>query len=285
MGPIPDIQRISQSSEHWTVLRAACEGDSTYASGALPTGWGVVDRALPRQGLATGKVHEWLGISYEAEEDKAHRRTWLPPLSILAHLARQAGMSQREKHGGTGVRGRAGAGLLVWVGEAVWPFPATLADDAAAPFLSRSIFVRAACPGARLWATDLALRSAGAAAVIADGSRFDLSATRRLQLAAEAGGGLCFLARPPWERAELSAAATRWRVRFAPPVPAAYPFIHTPTRRWTVELLRCKGVQPTAASSRCWILEHDRATRHGLVVAELLDRPGETTAAPRLRTG
>lgn len=287
MGPSPDILAVTHSPEQWAALRSACEGGGKGAAATLPTGWGVVDRVLPGQGLATAKVHEWLGISSEEEGRTTRRCTWLPPLSILVHLARQASGSQWEKHDEAGVGGRARAGLLVWIGEAVWPFPSTLVDHAADPLLARSIFIRASCPGARLWAADLALRSGAAAAVIADGSRFDLSATRRLQLAAEGGGGggLCFLARPPWERAELSAAATRWRVRFAPPVPAAYPLIHTPTRRWTVELLRCKGVQPTAAASRCWILEHDRATRHGLVAAELLDRPGETTPAPRLRTG
>lgn len=272
MGPLQVSSNLPLSLEHWNALRATCEGRGHQATGVCPTAWGPIDRALPGQGLGVAKVHEWIGTGQGGQPGRhTHARsTWLPPLSILTHLARQA----------AGI-GRGGGGLVLWVGEAVWPFPAALVDHAADPLLSRSIFVRAACAGERLWAADLALRSSAAAAVIADGSRLDLSATRRLQLAAEAGGGICFLARPPWERSELSAAATRWSIRVAPTDPRSSHH----TRRWTVELLRCKGVQPTAAALRCWTLEHDRATRHGLVVSELLDRPGEAAPLPRRRSG
>jgi protein ImuA len=121
-----------------------------------------------------------------------------------------------------------------------------------------------------LWATDLALRSRAAALVIADGSGFDLAATRRLQLAAEAGDGLCLLARPPWEQRELSAAATRWLVSCAPP--------QSTNQRWTVQLLRCKGQQPASNLQRVWILEQDHATGALRVAADVLDRSGEAEA-------
>ncbi len=272
MSPSQAASHLPLPLERWNALRATCEGKQYQGSGVCPTAWGPIDRALPGQGLGVAKVHEWIGTSQHGPPGRHARArgTWLPPLSILTHLARQA----------AGI-GHGGGGLVLWVGEAVWPFPAAMVDCAADPLLSRSVFVRAASAGERLWAADLALRSSAAAVVIADGSRFDLSATRRVQLAAEAGGGICFLARPPWERAELSAAFTRWGVRVSPPDPRS---AHH-TRRWTVELLRCKGAQPAGAAPRCWTLEHDRATRHGLVVSELLDRPGEATPVPLRRSG
>ncbi|MCC6678291.1 MAG: hypothetical protein IT436_14225 [Phycisphaerales bacterium] len=150
----------------------------------------------------------------------------------------------------------------------VWPYPGSLnsaGSDGARLSLEGCLFVRAGRPGDRLWATDLALRSRAAAAVIADGSGFDLGATRRLQLAAEAGDGMCLLARPPWERCELSAAATRWLVSRAA--------CSSTDRRWTVELLRCKGMRPAAQSE--WVVEQDHATGALRVVADVLDRPGE----------
>ncbi|HYD01312.1 MAG TPA: hypothetical protein VEB22_08805, partial [Phycisphaerales bacterium] len=276
------------SEERWKALRVACEGDRIAAVSSLPTGWDPIDRTLPGHGLSGAKIHEWIGVASDSNDCTLGDR-WIPPLSILLSLAHRAATSA-GKSGGYGEdreNGKPQGRLLLWIGERVWPFPGSFSVQPDGSHLSRSIFVRAEHPGERLWAADLALRSGAAAAVIADGSRLDLSATRRLQLAAEAGGGFCFLARPPWERAELSAAATRWYITTALPVhpavarPRTHAPVHSPTRRWTVELLRCKGVQPSTATTRRWILEEDRETRHGLVAAELLDRPGEAAPAQR----
>ncbi|MFO0874641.1 MAG: hypothetical protein U0575_11820 [Phycisphaerales bacterium] len=89
-------------------------------------------------------------------------------------------------------------------------------------------------PDARLWAIDLALRCTGVALVVADGRGLDMAATRRLQLAAEAGQTVGLLARAPDERATLSAAATRWLVRPAglhPPLPRPTASISQPSGR------------------------------------------------------
>ncbi|MFO0831958.1 MAG: hypothetical protein U0637_08955 [Phycisphaerales bacterium] len=143
--------------------------------------------------------------------------------------------------------------------------------------LSSSLFLDAATPQDRVWAADLALRSGVCAAVVVDGSGFSMCATRRLQLATEAGGalamgGVCLLARPPREEKELSAATTRWVVRRAVG-PAE-------VRRWSVELLRCKGMQPSAlhAVSRPWVVEHDHATGDLRMAADLRDGLGKTQA-------
>lgn len=107
-------------------------------------------------------------------------------------------------------------------------------DDEA--LLARSIFVDPPDDRARLWAIDLCLRAPSVAVVVADGRGLSMAASRRLQLAAEAGNTLALLARPAAERRTLSAAATRWHVHrtLVAERDASRP-------RWMLELLRCKG--------------------------------------------
>lgn len=221
-------------------------------------------------------------------ERGVRRGVYTPPLGVLGWLAGRAVESDPE-----------GRGRLIWVGPAVWGYPPALVQAGGwrgsgggqrpdgLSLVERSLFVRARGAADRLWAADVALRSGGASAVIADGSGFDLASTRRLQLAAEAGGGVCLLARPSWERAVLSAASTRWMVRWE-----ASP---TNSRRWGVELLRCKGLRPTArrgardgpGDGHVWVLERDHATRDLRVVPDLAGGSGveETPAPPARRVG
>ncbi len=206
---------------------------------ALATGW-----ALGKGRLRRGAIHEWFGA-----DTAGARSDWTPPLAVLTHLARRAllaseAMAERE--------------AVLWIGRRVWPYPCTLLGDfevrdvasgerfatlelervvspAASALFARSLFVDPPDASQRLWAIDAALRCPSVAAVVGDASTFDMASTRRLQLAAEAGKGLGLLVRPPRDEGELSAAATRWRIRRALPVEGnARP-------RWTLELLRCKG--------------------------------------------
>ncbi|MGH7242133.1 MAG: ImuA family protein [Phycisphaerales bacterium] len=249
------------------------------------TGLGF-DHDLPQRGLAFGRVHEWLGllppVADENESASAHRKNaWSPPLTLLIHLA-HAALGEADN---TQLR-------VVWIahsgatGSCLRPYAPAL--GAGSPdlggrgrtLLSSSLFVSAASPSHRLWATDLALRSRAAIAVIADATGFDLGATRRLQLAAEASGVLCLLTRPAYEQSVLSASTTRWLVRTCPS-PASSPICSPiPARRWTVSLLRCKGVQPAPGAPRLWTLERDHATRAFSVVPDLRDRSCQT---PQIR--
>src|SRR5262245_3565821 len=125
--------------------------------------------------LTRGAVHEWFG------EEREKGRAWLPPLALLVDVARR-------------VAGREGG--VVWIGRRVWPYPRAPGMRA---LLTRSIFVDAPTPGERVWAADVALRCRGAQAVIADASGLKMPESRRLQLAAGAGGVMGLLARPGWE--------------------------------------------------------------------------------------
>lgn len=201
------------------------------------------ERVAGQTPLPLGVIHEWF-----AEGD--------PPLCLLAHFVRRA-------------RAQTRAGVLaVWIGRSCWPFPVHLG----ASLRAASFFVDAERPNERLWALDLCLRSPAVAAVVADGRGFDMAATRRLQLAAKRSRTLAMLARPERELNELSAAALRWRVR---PVPS--PHDHP---RWSVELLRCKGLRP-APGPLTWVLEWNDEAGVVVVPADVADRP----AAPATQTG
>jgi protein ImuA len=125
------------------------------------------------------------------------------------------------------------------------------------------ILLSAPSPAELLWAMEEALRSPALAGVVGEVDRLDLTAGRRLQLAAAAGGGVGLLLlradRPP---AAVSTAALRWRVGAGP------------NRSWHVELLRRRGGRPGA-----WILEREDETDRLLVAAEL----GDGSAAPQAR--
>lgn len=268
------------------------------APGVVRTGWDVMDAVLPGGGLARGALHEWLAA---APDEGTLRGAWRPPLAILIHLVRRAlanatttnvarnatpwdvrSTTPKVMRNGTpgdvrsaeptdapdavpmnAVSPVVALHRCVWIGPAIWPYPVALhAQDPA--LLANSLFLRVCNAPQRLSTAVTVLQSRAAAVVVADGSGFDLTATRRLQLAAETGSAICLLARPPWERGELSAARTRWLIRPRPAPPDA--------QRWTVELLRCKGVQPTDPEAcRLWTLERRHATRDVVVAADVGD--------------
>ena len=143
------------------------------------------------------------------------------------------------------LRGFASGALtrLVWIGRAVFPYPALLAGHRMV--LRASVFVDPPDLPARLWAIDLVARGRSPTAVIADGQRFTLAHTRRLQLASGTGRGVCLLARPARDLQELSAATTRWRVE---PCPG-------PGVGWTLTLVRNKDQPAFTDESRSWRVE------------------------------
>ncbi|QRM34253.1 ImuA family protein [Microvirga sp. VF16] len=115
----------------------------------------------------------------------------------------------------------------------------------------------------------------GLAAVIGEVARLGLTASRRLQLAAEATGVTALVIRRWWTVAEKdlvhlpTAAMTRWRIARAPSELMPAPGLGRD--RWHVELLRCRGAQP-----RTWILETCDAKGRLALPADLADRSGQT---------
>lgn len=116
-----------------------------------------------------------------------------------------------------------------------------------------------------------ALRYRGLAAVVGEVKKAGLTASRRLQLAAEGGTTLALLLRRPARLgedplAQPSAAATRWRVGSAPSALSAIEGVGR--ARWHVELLRQRGGDPFQLT-----VEACDETGRCALVAELVDRP------------
>jgi protein ImuA len=117
--------------------------------------------------------------------------------------------------------------------------------------MQRLLILRVARPVDALWAMEEGLKSRVLSAVVAelteDGACADLTATRRLALAARDGGGLGFLLRHRISL-EASAAATRWDITAAPSRPDSFDGLgrtaftlslvknrRGPLGRWTME--------------------------------------------------
>jgi protein ImuA len=213
----------------------------------LPLGLPALDAALPEGGLALGRLHEVLARAGEAGTGFA-----------AALLARIAGKD----------------GRVLWCGPA--PYGPGLAEFGLDP--DRVIFAHTAPEAETLWAMEEGLRCPALAAVLGAVEALDLTAGRRLQLAAERRGVTAIVLRrhrcPDHRsgprRLEPGAATTRWRVA---PLPGPAGRV-----RWNVELLRCRGGAP-----RDFVLEWSHATRD-LAVAAAADHgsaPSVGSGAPQ----
>lgn len=209
-----------------------------------------------------GAVHDWIAV-HPASGLGARSRQ--PPLGVLIGVAGSVATDQTSH------------ARVLWIGRRCWPYPPSLVSRSGdRRLLERSVFVDPPTRDERLWALDVALRSSATLVVVADGAGLTMAGSRRLQLAAEAGGTLGLLARPHNERGELSAAATRWLVSPGP-LDRADPARPT----WTVELLRRKGLRPIAENARQWAVRLDDDTRLVSVDADAPNRPATTTGPGR----
>lgn len=174
----------------------------------------ALDAALPQGGLARGGLHD---LTFPPEE-AAGAATGFAAVLL----------------------GRAG-GTVFWIAEEPDAWPPGLARFGLDPALL--VLVRARGADA-LWAMEEVLRSPAAAGALLVLTRPpDLTAERRLMLAAQTGGGLGLLLRAEAEEAP-GAALTRWRVASMPGLGASRHDLGDP--RWRLELLRCRGGRPGA---------------------------------------
>jgi protein ImuA len=140
--------------------------------------------------------------------------------------------------------------------------------------LERLLVLRVARPADALWAMEEALKCRALALVAAeltdDGAAADLTATRRLALAARDGGGLGLLLRHRSSPAP-SAAATRWEISAAASRPDAFGGLGR--ANFTLSLIKNRR-GPTGRWNITWD-QHERAfSALSLGVAEAaFDRP------------
>jgi protein ImuA len=218
-------------------------GEKRHNLAVLPLGVEVVDVHLPAGGLALSCLHEVAAAGPEVEHGAA------ASLFVAGLVARMAGM-------------------VLWVIEQHDLFAPALAAAGLHP--DRLIIAEAG--KSVLLVMEEGLRHRGLAAVVGEvHGRLGLTASRRLQLAAEAGGVTGFALRRVARGddpvlSEANAAVTRWRISALPSAPV---IPHAPDvpglgrARWQVELLRCRGGEPSS-----WIMEAvDAAGRLGMAEA------------------
>ena len=217
-----------------------------HAADVIRFGVSAIDCHLPGGGLLPGALHEVAGEGADIEQGAA------AALFLAGLLARRRGP-------------------VLW---------AVMRADLFAPALhaaglhpGRVVFAEAGADG--LLVMEEALRHPGLAGVVGEVGKMGLTASRRLQLAAEASGVPAFVLRRFHQAsdpalAEPNAAVTRWRVAARPSPP---PLLHAPEvpglarARWQVDLVRCRGGAPAT-----WTVEACDAQGRLTLAAELSDR-------------
>jgi cell division inhibitor SulA/protein ImuA len=168
-------------------LAALCRGARAAADGratATPSGLAALDAVLPDGGWPRGAVTELLADTAGIGEIGLL-------LPVLAGLSR-AGLT------------------LAWIAPPYLPCAPGLAQGGID--LARLLLVGARDDHEALWAAEQALRCPAIGAVLLWPAAATERCVRRLQLAAESGGSLGFLFRPPAAAAAPSPAALRLRL-------------------------------------------------------------------------
>jgi protein ImuA len=231
------------------ILRIERGGSAAARHDAVPLGVPEIDGALPGGGLAAGAVHEVTGSAAGG---------------FVALLA-----------------GRF-AGPVLWCGmassrtELYGPGLAAFGLDT-----RRLVIARCANRQDMLWAMEEGLRDPALAAVVAEPDRpVALTASRRLQLAAETGGTAGLVLRRGAAAAALapSAVFSRWQADSLPGL--GMPGAPAEGARWRLELLRCRGdLTGTGKTlSRQWIVDWCNATRDLSLVSGAGRRPAAAGA-------
>ena len=194
------------------------EGEAGRARAVLPFGVDAIDRGLPGGGLGCGALHEVTGGGNGAVDGAA--------VALFA-----AGIAARAR------------GKVLWCLTRRDLFAPALMQAGLSP--ERLICVEAGEEKDVLACFEEGLRHGGLAAVVAEVARLPMTASRRLQLAAEASGTLALALRRFRHKAEEAAltaptaAVTRWRVSVLPSSPLPVPGIGR--GRWRLDLLRCRA--------------------------------------------
>jgi protein ImuA len=226
------------------------EGWSRRVKAVLPFGIAGLDSRLPGGGLAYGALHEVAGGGNDAVNGAA--------AALFA-----AGVAARTR------------GKVLWCVARPDLFAPALWQAGLKP--DRVIFLEAADEKTILASFEECLRHRGLGAAIAEVARLSMTASRRLQLAAEESGTIGLALRRWRRQAEASdyghptAATTRWRVSAQPSTPLPAPGVGRP--RWRVELVRCRAGESTtleleACDDKGYLrLPADRSNQPGMKVA------------------
>ena len=194
------------------------EGSAVRHRTVLPFGLPAIDRHLPGGGLPLGALHEVAGGGNGAIDGAA--------AALFA--------------GGIAARTR---GKVLWCVTRQDLFAVALAQAGLSP--DRVIYVEAGDEKSVLACFEEGLRHGGLGAVVAEVAQLSMTASRRLQLAAENSGSIGIAVRR-WRRqteaadfGQPTASVTRWRVSVLPSTPLPVPGVGR--ARWLLELIRCRA--------------------------------------------
>ncbi len=173
--------------------------------GVLSSGFSALDGAFPGGGWPRGAISE----IHVSSEGIGELGLLMPALAEIS----------------------AGGRWIVWIAPPHVPYAPACADRGVD--LSRMLLLRGADPGESLWAAEQVLRAPACGAVMLweGAARFTIRSLRRLQLAAEAGGGFGVVIRNPRAGAAPSPAVLKLRLE---PHPSGL----------AVTLLKCRGGSP-----------------------------------------
>jgi protein ImuA len=213
--------RTSASLPVLTALRERIqrlEGGAARPRTVLPFGIKAIDQHLPEGGLALGALHEVAGGSNGA-------------IDGAASAFFTAGIAARTR------------GQVLWCVTRQDLFAPAVAQAGLLP--ERVIYLEAGDEPSVLACFEEGLRHRGLGAVVTEVARLSMTASRRLQLAAEGSGAIGFAIRR-WRRqteavdfGQPTAAITRWRVSALPSTPLPVPGVGR--ARWQLELIRCRA--------------------------------------------
>ena len=223
---------------------------------AVPFGISRIDTHLPAGGLAQGVLHELVADSHN---DMGAVTDFC--IALLVRLLK--------------TRARSGQQPILWclqnqamdAGDLYPPGFSHLGMDPA-----RILTIRAKHDTDVLWVMEEALRCQALAAVVGEIKTADLTASRRLQLAAETSGVTALLLRPASNTLAPSAATTRWRLAASPSNPQGWAdkLGEPGAVCWQATLFRCRGGAPGN-----WLMEWCNETRDLALAAPVRDRPDQ----------
>ncbi len=194
------------------------EGRSRRIKSVLPFDIAELDSRLPGGGLALGAWHEVAGGGDDAVNGAA--------VALFT-----AGIAARTR------------GKVLWCVARRDLFAPALSQAGLKP--DRVIYLDTGDEKTILACFEECLRHRGLGAAVAEVVRLPMTASRRLQLAAEESGTIGIALRRWRRQAEVSdyghpsAATTRWRISVLPATSLPVPGVGRP--RWRVELMRCRA--------------------------------------------
>lgn len=218
--PLPD----RPSADQFASLRAELSRASEARGPALAFGIAAVDDRLADHGLDEAGLHEIAATTASLNDDAA------ATLFAAGIAARFASRPRRT---------------VLWALSKFDLYAPGIEQVGLGP--DRILYAQAAKDAQVLAMAEDGLRDGSLACVIAEVKAADMTATRRLQLAASDGKTPMLLYRRHRSRercplSTLSAAMTRWRIGCVESAPLPHPGVGRP--RWSVELVRQRAGNP-----------------------------------------